>query len=43
MTGLEPEQEIYVYTDGSCHTQKLTGAWVAILLWNDQKIFLQGT
>ena len=42
MTEIISGKEIHVYTDGSCHTQKLTGAWVAILLWNDRKIILQG-
>jgi ribonuclease HI len=38
-----PQHEIHVYTDGSCDTQRRTGAWVAILLWNDHEIVLQGT
>jgi ribonuclease HI len=36
-------REIQVYTDGSCHTQKRNGAWVAILLLNEREIVLQGT
>ena len=34
--------EIYVYTDGSCHTQLLIGAWAAILLIAGQRIELSG-
>ncbi|MDI1353333.1 MAG: ribonuclease HI [bacterium] len=36
------KQELKVYTDGSCHTQLLLGAWVAILLINEDKIILSG-
>ncbi|CAN5585118.1 ribonuclease HI [soil metagenome] len=36
-------QEIDIYTDGSCHTQQLAGAWVAIILWDDEKVILSGT
>ncbi|CAL1518715.1 RNase H family protein [Chitinophaga sp. MM2321] len=32
-----------VYTDGSCHTQLRTGAWVAILLIAAEKIILSET
>ncbi|PSL44263.1 ribonuclease HI [Chitinophaga niastensis] len=32
-----------VYTDGSCHTQLRTGAWVAILLIGTEKIILSET
>ena len=35
-------KEILIYTDGSCHTQKRIGAWVAILLFEGEKIMLQG-
>ncbi|MEP7144667.1 MAG: RNase H family protein [Ferruginibacter sp.] len=35
-------KEIEMYTDGSCHTQKRIGAWVAILLWGREKIILRG-
>lgn len=31
-----------IYTDGSCHTQQLIGAWAAILLIDEQKIVLTG-
>ena len=34
--------EIYVYSDGSCHTQLLIGAWAAILLIDGQRIELSG-
>ena len=36
-------QSIDIYTDGSCHTQQLTGAWVAIILWDNEKVILSGT
>jgi ribonuclease HI len=32
-----------IYTDGSCHTQLLTGAWVAIILSGGEKKILSGT
>ncbi len=32
-----------IYTDGSCNTQNGLGAWVAILLWDKEKIVLSGT
>ena len=35
--------EIRIYTDGSCHTQKRTGAWVAILVDGREKIILEGS
>jgi len=35
-------KEILIYTDGSCHTQKRMGAWVAILLYGQEEIILQG-
>lgn len=31
-----------IYTDGSCHTQLLVGAWVAIILIKEEKITLSG-
>jgi ribonuclease HI len=31
-----------IYTDGSCHTQKRTGAWVAIVLTGTEKKILSG-
>ncbi|MBK7667592.1 MAG: ribonuclease HI [Sphingobacteriaceae bacterium] len=31
---------IQIYTDGSCHTQQLIGAWGAIILINDKKVVL---
>lgn len=35
-------QHIQVFTDGSCHTQKLVGAWVALFsLYGERKV-LQG-
>ena len=37
-----PNKEITVYTDGSCHTQKRAGAWVAILFIEHQKIVIWG-
>lgn len=36
------ENIITVYTDGSCHTQLLQGAWAAILFIEDEKVILQG-
>ncbi len=36
------ENSITVYTDGSCHTQLLQGAWAAILFIDDEKVILQG-
>jgi len=32
--------EINIYTDGSCNPQKETGAWAAILLFQDEEITL---
>lgn len=40
---MEPPINITVYTDGSCHTQLCTGAWVAIVLINNEKIIRTGT
>jgi len=34
---------IKIYTDGSCHTQKLVGGWAAIIFINDEKTILSGT
>jgi ribonuclease HI len=31
-----------VFTDGSCHTQQLVGAWASVLLIDNQKIVLSG-
>lgn len=31
---------IKIYTDGSCHTQELTGAWGAIILIGEKKVVL---
>ncbi|MES2513053.1 MAG: ribonuclease H [Bacteroidota bacterium] len=31
-----------IYTDGSCHTQQLIGAWASVLLIDNQKIVLSG-
>lgn len=31
---------IQIYTDGSCHTQQLIGAWGAIILIHDKKVVL---
>jgi ribonuclease HI len=36
------DNNITIYTDGSCHTQHLVGSWVAIVLAGDEKIILQG-
>lgn len=36
------EKQIEVYTDGSCHTQARTGAWVAIVFAHGRKIVLHG-
>ncbi|WP_317897295.1 ribonuclease H family protein [Aurantibacillus circumpalustris] len=33
---------IRIYTDGSCHTQLLLGAWAAIIFIGEEKIILQG-
>ena len=32
---------IKIFTDGSCHTQHKTGAWVALIFVGDKKIILQ--
>jgi ribonuclease HI len=31
-----------IFTDGSCHTQQLVGAWAAVLLIDKEKIVLSG-
>lgn len=36
------EQTVTVYTDGSCHTQLLHGAWAAIIFIENEKVILQG-
>lgn len=36
------QEHIDVFTDGSCHTQRLIGAWVAIIHINGQRKILQG-
>lgn len=33
---------IKIYTDGSCHTQLLIGAWAAILFIEEEKVILNG-
>jgi len=33
---------IEIYTDGSCHTQKRSGAWASILLIDNEEIVLKG-
>lgn len=35
-----PDHHAVVYTDGSCHTQLLTGAWVAIIFTGGEKYIL---
>jgi ribonuclease HI len=40
MTNTAPQ--IQVFTDGSCHTQKLVGAWVALFYLQGEKKILQG-
>ncbi len=35
--------EIEIYTDGSCHTQLLYGAWAALIFTNGKKKILKGT
>jgi ribonuclease HI len=34
---------IEVYTDGSCHTQSLFGAWAALVFTDGKKLVLKGT
>ncbi|MES2568186.1 MAG: ribonuclease H [Bacteroidota bacterium] len=33
---------VFIYTDGSCHTQLRIGAWASIILLNNEKITLCG-
>jgi ribonuclease HI len=33
---------IELYTDGSCHTQKRIGAWVALLIMGEERLILKG-
>jgi len=35
--------KIEIYTDGSCHTQLLIGAWAAVVFIDEKKIVLKGT
>ncbi len=35
--------EFIIYTDGSCHTQKRFGAWVAIILYDGREMILKGS
>jgi ribonuclease HI len=35
-------QYVEIYTDGSCHTQLKYGAWASIILFNGERIILQG-
>ena len=37
-----PDDMVEIYTDGSCHTQHLIGAWVAIIFIAGEKIILSG-
>ena len=34
---------IEIYTDGSCHTQLLNGAWAALVFIDVKKTILKGT
>ena len=34
---------IEIYTDGSCHSQQLIGAWAALVFINGEKTILKGT
>ena len=34
---------IEIYTDGSCHTQLLNGAWAALVFIDGKKTILKGT
>jgi ribonuclease HI len=36
------ENGIKIYTDGSCHSQLLIGAWAAIIFIGEEKIILKG-
>ncbi len=35
-------EKIDIYTDGSCHTQKRTGAWAALILLREKREVLSG-
>jgi ribonuclease HI len=35
-------QSITIFTDGSCHTQLKTGGWASIILFQGEKIILEG-
>ncbi len=35
-------EKIDIYTDGSCHTQKRTGAWAALILLKENREVLSG-
>jgi ribonuclease HI len=37
------EGTVEIYTDGSCHTQMLNGAWAAIIICAGKKIIIKGT
>jgi ribonuclease HI len=37
------EPVVKIYTDGSCHSQRLVGAWAAILFIKDEKVIIQGS
>ena len=37
-----PIDLVEIYTDGSCHTQFLIGAWAAIIFISGEKIILSG-
>jgi ribonuclease HI len=34
--------KVVIYTDGSCHTQKLTGAWASIIIYEGKKTIITG-
>ncbi|MGE0088727.1 MAG: ribonuclease H [Bacteroidales bacterium] len=36
-------QKIEIYTDGSCNPEYKIGGWASIILYNNQKIVLQGS
>ncbi len=38
-----PVPHIKIYSDGSCHTQLLCGAWAAIIFIGEKKALLSGT
>ncbi len=35
-------EDIKIYTDGSCHTQRLIGAWAALILIDNDRTILKG-